>query len=78
MSNPEEYDFVILGSGAAGKLLAWTLASRGKRRRGRRAEVHRRRFPNIACLPSKNVIQGEVANYFRTGAEFGSSPAIGR
>ena len=31
MSHPEEYDVVVLGSGAAGKLLAWTLASQGKR-----------------------------------------------
>ena len=31
MSHPEEYDVVVLGSGAAGKLLAWTLASRGQR-----------------------------------------------
>ena len=28
--------------------------------------------PNIACLPSKNVIHGaKVAGYFRRGAEFG-------
>jgi choline dehydrogenase-like flavoprotein len=27
MSHPEEYDVVVLGSGAAGKLLAWTLAA---------------------------------------------------
>ena len=31
MSTAEEYDVVVLGSGAAGKLLAWTLASQGKR-----------------------------------------------
>jgi pyruvate/2-oxoglutarate dehydrogenase complex dihydrolipoamide dehydrogenase (E3) component len=31
--------------------------------------------PNIACLPSKNVIQSaKVANYFRRGAEFGITP----
>ncbi len=72
MSHPEEYDVVVLGSGAAGKLLAWTLASRGKRT----AVVERRYVggacPNIACLPSKNVIHGaKVADYFRRGAEFG-------
>ena len=72
MSQPEEYDVVVLGSGAAGKLLAWTLASQGKR-----AAVVERRYvggscPNIACLPSKNVIHGaKVASYFRRGAEFG-------
>src|ERR1700756_2598956 len=72
MPNPEEYDVVVLGSGAPGKLLAWTLASRGKR-----LAVIERRYvggscPNIACLPSKNVIHGaKVASYFRRGAEFG-------
>jgi choline dehydrogenase-like flavoprotein len=31
MSNLEEYDVVVLGSGKASKYLAWTLASQGKR-----------------------------------------------
>src|SRR4051794_19223020 len=72
MPHPEEYDVVVLGSGAPGKLLAWTLASQGKR-----TAVIERRYvggacPNIACLPSKNVIHGaKVTNYFRRGAEFG-------
>ena len=68
MSHPEEYDVVVLGSGAAGKLLAWTLASQGKR-----LAVIERRYvggscPNIACLPSKNVIHGaKVAELFPPG-----------
>src|SRR5882757_5866745 len=72
MSAAEEYDVVVLGSGAPGKLLAWTLASQGKR-----LAVIERRYvggscPNIACLPSKNVIHSaKVASYFRRGAEFG-------
>ena len=72
MSHLEEYDVVVLGSGAAGKLLAWTLAAQGKR-----LAVIERRYvggacPNIACLPSKNVIHSaRVASYFRRGAEFG-------
>ena len=74
MAHPEEYDVVVLGSGAPGKLLSWTLASRG-----RRTVVVERRYvggacPNIACLPSKNVIHAaKVADYFRRGAEFGIS-----
>ena len=28
---PEDFDFVILGSGAGSKLLAWTFAGRGQR-----------------------------------------------
>ncbi len=72
MSAAGEYDVVVLGSGAPGKLLAWTLASQGKR-----LAVIERRYvggscPNIACLPSKNVIHGaKVASYFGRGAEFG-------
>jgi pyruvate/2-oxoglutarate dehydrogenase complex dihydrolipoamide dehydrogenase (E3) component len=72
MSIPEEYDVVVLGSGEAGKYIAWTLASQGQR-----AVVVERRYvggscPNIACLPSKNVIQSaKVASYFRRSEEFG-------
>ncbi len=74
MSTVEEYEVIILGSGAPGKLLAWTLASQGKR-----LAVIERRYvggscPNIACLPTKNVIHSaKVASYFRRGAEFGIS-----
>ncbi len=72
MASAEEYDLVVLGSGEAGKFLAWTLAAEGKR-----AAVIERRYvggscPNIACLPSKNVIHSaNVASYLRRGAEFG-------
>jgi pyruvate/2-oxoglutarate dehydrogenase complex dihydrolipoamide dehydrogenase (E3) component len=52
----EDYDLVILGSGAGSKLLAWTFAGSGKR-----VAVIERKYvggacPNVACLPSKNVI----------------------
>jgi pyruvate/2-oxoglutarate dehydrogenase complex dihydrolipoamide dehydrogenase (E3) component len=72
VSNANEYDLVILGSGEAGKYLAWTLASQGKR-----VAVIERRYvggscPNVACLPSKNVIHSaKVASYLRRGTEFG-------
>lgn len=75
MSKPEQYDAVVLGSGEAGKFIAWSLASQGKR-----STVVERRYvggscPNIACLPSKNLIQSaKVANYFRRGVEFGIVP----
>jgi pyruvate/2-oxoglutarate dehydrogenase complex dihydrolipoamide dehydrogenase (E3) component len=69
---PEEYDLVILGSGAAGKLISWTLAKKGMKT----AVVERKYVggscPNIACLPSKNVIHSaKVASYFRRSEEFG-------
>src|SRR5215475_5014215 len=74
ISQPEEYDIVVLGSGAGGKLLAWTLAKRGMK-----CAVVERKYvggscPNIACLPSKNVIHSaKVASYFFRSEEFGIS-----
>ena len=68
----EEYDLVVLGSGEAGKYIAWTQAKKGKR-----AVVVERKYiggscPNIACLPSKNVIHSaKVASYFARSEEFG-------
>jgi pyruvate/2-oxoglutarate dehydrogenase complex dihydrolipoamide dehydrogenase (E3) component len=70
--SPEEYDLVILGSGAGGKLAAWTYAQQGHR-----VAVIERKYiggscPNIACLPSKNIIHGaKVASYFGRAQEFG-------
>jgi pyruvate/2-oxoglutarate dehydrogenase complex dihydrolipoamide dehydrogenase (E3) component len=73
-SQPEEYDLVILGSGEGGKYLAWALA-----RKGHRAVVIERKWiggscPNIACLPSKNIIHSaKVASLFFRSEEFGIS-----
>jgi pyruvate/2-oxoglutarate dehydrogenase complex dihydrolipoamide dehydrogenase (E3) component len=58
MAEPERLDVLILGSGQGGKLLAWHMA-----RSGRRTAVVERRYvggscPNIACMPSKNVVWG--------------------
>lgn len=68
----QEYDLVILGSGAGGKLAAWTYGKQGKR-----VAVIERKYiggacPNIACLPSKNIIHSaKVASYFDRAREFG-------
>ncbi len=72
MSQPEKYDLVVLGSGEGGMFIAWSLGSQGKRS----AVVERRyvggSYPNIACLPSKNVIHSaKVVSYFHRGGEFG-------
>jgi pyruvate/2-oxoglutarate dehydrogenase complex dihydrolipoamide dehydrogenase (E3) component len=70
----EQYDVVVLGSGEAGKYIAWTQAKKGKR-----AIVVERKYvggscPNIACLPSKNIIHSaKVASYFGRSEEFGIS-----
>jgi pyruvate/2-oxoglutarate dehydrogenase complex dihydrolipoamide dehydrogenase (E3) component len=71
-TKPEEYDLVILGGGTGSTLAAWTFASEGKRV----AVVDRRYIggscPNIACLPSKNIIQSaKVALYVHRSEEFG-------
>lgn len=71
-SAPEDYDLVILGGGTGATIAAWTFASEGKR-----VAVIERKYvggscPNIACLPSKNVIHSaKVASYFRRSREFG-------
>jgi pyruvate/2-oxoglutarate dehydrogenase complex dihydrolipoamide dehydrogenase (E3) component len=71
-SQPEEFDLLILGGGTGSTVAAWTFASEGKR-----VAVIDRKYvggscPNIACLPSKNIIHSaKVADYFRRGKEFG-------
>jgi pyruvate/2-oxoglutarate dehydrogenase complex dihydrolipoamide dehydrogenase (E3) component len=73
-ASPEAYDLVLLGSGEAGKYLAWTFG-----REGKRVGVVERKYvggscPNIACLPSKNIIaSAKVASYFWRSEEFGIS-----
>ena len=72
MPEIENYGNLIIGSGEAGKYLAWSLAKAGQRT----AVVERKLIggscPNIACLPSKNVIySAKVASLARRGAEFG-------
>ena len=74
MAEAEQFDILILGSGAAGKQLAWQMA-----RSGQRTAVVERRWvggscPNIACLPSKNEIWGaRVAYLARHAARFGTT-----
>jgi pyruvate/2-oxoglutarate dehydrogenase complex dihydrolipoamide dehydrogenase (E3) component len=68
----EEYDLVILGGGTGSTVAAWTFAAEGQR-----VAVVERRYiggscPNIACLPSKNIIHSaKIASYVRRSEEFG-------
>jgi pyruvate/2-oxoglutarate dehydrogenase complex dihydrolipoamide dehydrogenase (E3) component len=68
----EEYDVVILGGGTGSTIAAWTFANQGQR-----VAVIDRKYiggscPNIACLPSKNIIHSaKVASYFRRSEAFG-------
>jgi pyruvate/2-oxoglutarate dehydrogenase complex dihydrolipoamide dehydrogenase (E3) component len=74
MPEPERFDVLILGSGQGGKLLAWHLA-----KSGRRTAVIERRWiggscPNIACMPSKNVVwSARVAHLARHAEQFGTT-----
>jgi pyruvate/2-oxoglutarate dehydrogenase complex dihydrolipoamide dehydrogenase (E3) component len=73
VSQPEQYDILILGSGGGGKLTAWHMAGSGLRT----AVVERKWIggscPNVACLPSKNEIRSaEVAHLARNAAQFGT------
>jgi pyruvate/2-oxoglutarate dehydrogenase complex dihydrolipoamide dehydrogenase (E3) component len=71
-TQPEEYDLLILGGGTGSTVAAWTFAAEGNRV----AVVDRKYIggscPNIACLPSKNIIHSaKVASYLRRSEEFG-------
>ena len=73
-TQPEDFDVVILGGGTGATLAAWTFAAEGKR-----VVVIDRKYiggscPNIACLPSKNIIHSaKVASYVRNSKDFGIS-----
>ncbi|OCK89743.1 FAD-dependent pyridine nucleotide-disulfide oxidoreductase [Cenococcum geophilum 1.58] len=80
-SKPEQYDALIVGSGAAGKFISWSISSTGKRV----ALVERRwvggSCPNVACLPSKNVIHSaaiahDARNSVTSGMLLSSTPQI--
>jgi len=73
MSEAEELDVVVIGTGFAGKWVAWEMAASGHRT----AAIERRYIggscPNINCLPSKNEIaSAKVADVVRHAAAFGT------
>jgi pyruvate/2-oxoglutarate dehydrogenase complex dihydrolipoamide dehydrogenase (E3) component len=73
MAQPERVDILVLGSGEAGKYLAWHMAHAGQRT----AVVERQwvggSCPNINCLPSKNEIwSAKVADLVNHAAAFGT------
>lgn len=73
MSDADEFDVVILGSGQGGKRLAWHLA-----RSGKSVAVVERRWvggscPAVACMPSKNELwSARVAHLVRDASRFGT------
>jgi pyruvate/2-oxoglutarate dehydrogenase complex dihydrolipoamide dehydrogenase (E3) component len=78
MAAIDTYDAVVLGSGEAGKYMAWHLGAAG-----RRVIVVEQRYvggscPNIACLPSKNFIHGAgIAHIVATSEALGARVARG-
>ncbi len=72
MSQLEQFDVLVLGSGQGGQLIAWHLAQAGRRT----ALVERRWIagscPTIACMPSKTEVwSARVAHLAQHGAQFG-------
>jgi pyruvate/2-oxoglutarate dehydrogenase complex dihydrolipoamide dehydrogenase (E3) component len=68
----DNYDVLVIGSGEAGKYLAWTMASEGHRTAVVERELIGGSCPNIACLPSKNIIHSaKVRSFTARAAEFG-------
>ena len=72
MDEIDRYEVLVIGSGEAGKYMAWTMAKAGHRT----AVIERRLVggscPNIACLPSKNIIRSaKVASFAKRAEEFG-------
>jgi len=76
MAAIDTYDAVVLGSGEAGKSIAWHLGGTGKR-----VVVVEQRYvggscPNIACLPSKNFVHGaSIAHTVATSEALGTRVA---
>ena len=56
MSEKAHYEILVIGSGEAGKYLAWTMANTGKRTAVVERALIGGSCPNVACLPSKNII----------------------
>src|ERR1700748_2210970 len=73
MPQSEQFEVLVLGSGAGGKLIAWHMAQAGRRT----AVVERRWIggacPNIACMPSKNEIESaRLVHAARQGHDIGA------
>ena len=71
MPDAEKYEILVLGSGEAGKYLAWTMA-KGPPHRDGRAEMARRVVPQRR-MPAEQEpdLFRQVASLARRGAEFG-------
>jgi pyruvate/2-oxoglutarate dehydrogenase complex dihydrolipoamide dehydrogenase (E3) component len=76
MSEIEQFDVLVFGSGAGGKLTAWVSAKQGLRTAVVERGLVGGSCPNIACLPTKNVVHSsKVADFVRHDRDFGSGTA---
>lgn len=72
MPDHERYDILVIGSGESGKYLAWTMAGAGHRTAVIEEKLIGGSCPNVACLPSKNLIHSaRVKSLVLRAAEFG-------
>ncbi len=80
MSDTVHIENVVLGGGEAGKYLAWHLAAQGQSVVVVERSLVGGSCPNIACLPSKNLIHSaKVADLVSHAASYGvrlTNPAI--
>jgi pyruvate/2-oxoglutarate dehydrogenase complex dihydrolipoamide dehydrogenase (E3) component len=69
----ERIENLVLGGGEAGKYVAWELAEQGRPVMVVERALIGGSCPNVACLPSKNVIRSaQVAHLVTNGAEYGT------
>ena len=68
----EHYRNVVIGSGGSGKFVAWNQAALGERTICVEKGPVGGACPNVACLPSKNIVfSAEVAALSKHAADFG-------
>jgi pyruvate/2-oxoglutarate dehydrogenase complex dihydrolipoamide dehydrogenase (E3) component len=52
---PKDYQNLVIGSGEAGKYLAWTLAKKGQKTAVVERSMIGGSCPNVACLPGEVI-----------------------
>jgi pyruvate/2-oxoglutarate dehydrogenase complex dihydrolipoamide dehydrogenase (E3) component len=57
----ENYQNLVIGSGVGGKLVGWNLAKKGQKTVVVERAMIGGACPNVACLPSKNVVYSAKA-----------------
>ena len=72
MSAIDRYDLAVLGSGEAGKYLAWTLSKPAHRTVLVERSMVGGSCPNVACLPARTSFTAQRSpSLARRGTEFG-------